>query len=314
MGAGHIGSTILDIVLGSYPQMESLGEISKFHQFGWEPDKNRKCSCGVSVYDCPFWSQVRDKWTVMTDGGNVAKQITLQKKFEGSRFGWARLLRNRVNALSSEFSEYMRGTEALYRAVHIIGRKEFLIDSSLSPRRAYGLTLNPNIDLHLIHLVRDGRGVIWSLKKPAKKSLTKVYKPAPASKTVRYWISANLQSAYVFNQVKEEKRQLIRYEDFVLHPNKILNNIGDWIGQDLSRDGNELEPNKFSGERHTVAGNRIRMQRQFQIRPDFAWMEELSEKDRKLFWRTAGWLARQYRYENDQTEYILDKSSAGSSV
>jgi hypothetical protein len=199
----------------------------------------------------------------------------------------------------------MRGTESLYRAVQNASGKVFLIDSSLSPRRAYGLTLNPKIELYLIHLVRDGRGVIWSLKKPGKKILTKVYKPAPASKTIRYWITANLQSAYVFSQVKEERRRLIRYEDFVIQPDVILNKIGAWVGEDLSRDGNGSELNQFSAERHTVGGNRIRMQKEIRIKPDFAWMEKLSEKDRKFFWRTAGWLARQYRYEDDQNNYTL---------
>ncbi len=305
MGAGHIGSTILDIVLGSYPQMESLGEISKFHHFGWKLDENRQCSCGLPVYHCPFWSQVRDEWTELTGAGNAAKHIALQRQIERRRFGWARLLRNSGRTLTPKFTEYMRGVEALYRAVQKASGKGFLIDSSLSPRRAYGLTLNPKIDLYLIHLVRDGRGIIWSLKKPGKKTLTKVYKPAPASRTIRYWITANLQSAYVFSQVKEEKRRLIRYEDFVIQPDVILNQIGAWVGEDLSRSGNELEPNQFSGERHTVGGNRIRMHKEFRIIPDFKWMEKLSESDRKFFWRTAGWLARHYQYENDQNNYTL---------
>ena len=81
--------------------------------------------------------------------------------------------------------------------------------------------------------------------------------------------------------------------------------IGTWVGEDLSIDGNGSELNQFSGERHTVGGNRIRMQKEFQIKSDFAWMEKLSAKDRKIFWRVAGWLAQQYQYKNDQTDYIL---------
>jgi len=305
MGAGHIGSTILDIVMGTYPQLESLGEVWKFHRYGWEQDDNRKCSCGMSVYECPFWSQVRNEWADMVGGKNAQKHLKLQKMFEGSRSGWLRLLRNRPGKYTSEFLEYSQGIEALYRAIQKVGGREFLIDSSLSPRRAYALTLNPNIDLNLIHLVRDGRGVIWSLKKPGKKTLTKVYKPAPASGTIKYWITANLQSAYVFNRVQPAKRQLIRYEDFVINPSRVLSQIGNWIGVDLSREVTASDLNQFSGERHTVGGNRIRMQKVFRIKPDFAWMEKLSDRDRSLFWWLAGWLAKQFNYKRHQTNYEL---------
>ena len=179
MGAGHVGSTILDIVLGTHPQIESLGEISKFHRFGWVRDDNRKCACGSSVYDCSFWSQVRQKWADMIGDDDVVRYVSLQRQFEDSRSGWARLLWNSYKP-TFEFSEYMQKTEALYKAVQQVGGKPFLVDSSLTPRRAYALAMNPNIDLYLIHYLRDGRGCIWSLKKPGKQTLTKVYTPAPA--------------------------------------------------------------------------------------------------------------------------------------
>jgi hypothetical protein len=41
------------------------------------------------------------------------------------------------------------------------------------------------------------------------------------------------------------------------------------------------------------------MQREVQVRRDFSWMEHLPAKDRELFWRWAGWLARGYGYERD---------------
>lgn len=304
MGAGHVGSTILDITISTQLYLESLGEISKFHQFGWVPDENRKCACGLSVYECSFWIQVRQKWADLIASDDAKRYLYLQKRFEGSRSGWVRLLWNKYKP-SSEFAEYLQGTEALYKAVQQISGSPILVDSSLTPRRAYGLTLNPNIDLYLIHLVRDGRGIIWSLMKPGKKTLTKKYTPAPSWRTTRYWISANLQSAWAFNHVKEDKRRMIRYEDFVTNPSMVLEKIGALVGEDLSSlvTGSTLiHPNQ---DRHTVGGNRIRMQKDIRIKPDFAWLEQLPEKDRKLFWRMAGWLARQYGYKKHQIDYRI---------
>jgi hypothetical protein len=304
MGAGHIGSTILDLVLSSNPQIESLGEISKFHGYGWLPDDNRHCACGLTVYDCQFWTKVRKEWTELTTNVDANRFMYLQPKYERKISAWGRLLRNRVNR-TAEFSEYLEGTEALYRAVVRTGGKKYLVDSSLTPKRAYAQSLNPNIDLYLIHLVRDGRGVIWSLMKPNKKIPAKVYIPAAPQRTTKYWISANLQSAWVFRKVNPERRKLIRYEDFATNPSAVLTQIGEFIGEDLSGLVMNAQLTNTSQIRHTVGGNRVRFQKDedIRIKPDFAWMENLPEKDRRLFWRRAGWLARRFGYIQHQVDY-----------
>lgn len=304
MGAGHIGSTILDIAISTHRNIESLGELSKYHRFSWLPDDNRVCACGLSVYDCSFWGQIRPEWTRLFQSNDADRYIQLQKRYEGSRMGWLRLLKNGYKS-SPDFNEYMKGTESLYQAIQRISGSKFLVDSSLTPRRAYALSLSSAIDLYLIHLVRDGRGVIWSLKKPGKKILTKEYVPAPSWRTTKYWISANLQSTWVLDQVKEEKRQMIRYEDFVINPSLILNKIGNLVGEDMSGLLTGATLNHSGQDRHTVGGSRIRMQKDIRIKPDFAWLEKLSDQDRKLFWGMAGWLARQYGYKKNQIDYRM---------
>ncbi len=174
--------------------------------------------------------------------------------------------------------------------------RRVIVDSSLTPRRAYALTLNPDIDLSLIHLVRDGRGVIWSLMKPNKKTLTKVYKPAPSWRTTKYWISANLQSTWVFRRVPEAKRRRIRYEDFVTHPTMILERIGSLVGEDMSSLAAELTSERGIRAGHTVGGSSVRMSKDIHVRPDFAWHELLPARDRRIFWWMAGWLAQRYGY------------------
>lgn len=295
MGAGHIGSTIVDIVLGSHPHIESLGEVNKFHRRSWSLDENRKCSCGETVYECPFWIAVRKKWNELTGYDGPDRILALQDQFERTSSTWVPLVWNSLFP-SSEFLEYQHATASLYRAIHLVGGSPILVESSLSPRRGFGLTKNHDIDLYLIHMVRDGRGVIWSLMKPGKKIMTKKYVPAPPLRTTRYWISANLQSLFVSSQVRREKKMLLRYEDFVTNPTETLTRIGEWIGEDLSGLIADFSLTNPDEERHTVGGNRIRMKKDIRIRADFAWHEHLSQKDRKLFWRAAGWLAKRFGY------------------
>jgi len=294
-GAGHIGSTILDIVLGNHPNIQGVGEVSKIHRSGWMAGSKRRCACGAPVAECCFWPKVREHWARDTASDDIARYVHLQGLFERHRDAWPRLLSSRRRP-SFEFREYQRKTEALYEAIVAVSGKRIVVDSSLTSRRAYALTQNPGIDLSLIHLVRDGRGVIWSLKKPGKKTLTKVYEPAPSWRTTKYWITANLQSAWVLRRVPEQKRLLLRYEDFVTNPAEALGRIGALLGEDLTPVAERLahKDGIFAG--HTVGGSSVRMSKSIQLRADFAWHEQLPEKDRRIFWLLAGWLAQRYGY------------------
>ena len=55
MGCGRSGSTILDILLGNSSQIESVGELV----FALSRADVERCSCGLSLSDCTFWSRVR---------------------------------------------------------------------------------------------------------------------------------------------------------------------------------------------------------------------------------------------------------------
>ncbi|MEN8161355.1 MAG: sulfotransferase, partial [Myxococcota bacterium] len=89
----------------------------------------------------------------------------------------------------------------------------------------------------------------------------------------------------------------LRYEDFASDPHAALARIGAFLGEDLSE---VLTPDAAIRQpapvRHTPGGNRVRLLREVQVRPDAGWMEHLPPVDRTLFWRRAGWLARRYGY------------------
>jgi len=162
------------------------------------------------------------------------------------------------------------------------------------------LATTPGIELYLVHLVRDGRGVIWSHQNPAKRAMRKSFRPAPAWQTTRYWVSANLQSAYVYSRLPSERRMRLRYEDFATAPDAALGRLGRFVGEDLS---GLLTPDRAIRQpapvRHTPGGNRVRLMKEVQVRRDFGWMEHLPAKDRALFWLCAGWLARSYGYRRN---------------
>jgi hypothetical protein len=299
MGAGHVGSTVIDVVIGAHPRIESLGEAWKLPGAWLDPASERVCACGAPIRACAFWREARGYWAELVGDDDVGRYVGGMSRFEGSRAAWAHLLRSRV-APSDAFEDYVRRNRALYEAVLRTSGKHMIVESSLSPRRAFVLSRTPGVDLHLVHVVRDGRGVIWSHQNPAKRAVRKSFEPASTFETTRYWISANLQSAFVYAQVPAERRMRLRYEDFATDPDAALARLGAFVGEDLSGLLTaERAIRQPAPQRHTPGGNRVRLQREVQVRRDFGWMEHLPARDRDLFWLCAGWLARSYGYERD---------------
>jgi len=166
--------------------------------------------------------------------------------------------------------------------------------------RAFALAMMPGIDLRLIHLVRDGRGVAWSKKKVFKKDekagIEKDRSSRPIWRTIITWKLANLQSAWVQRQLDPKKSISVRYEDFIANPRETLARIGALIQCDLVELGEAFAAGTVLPIGHTIAGNRMRMAGSVRLHPDTEWTRKMPAKDQWLFWALAGWLMRQYGY------------------
>jgi hypothetical protein len=138
MGAGHVGSTVIDVVIGAQPRIESLGEAWKLPIAWAEPETERACACGAPIRDCPFWREVRRVWNARLGGDELADYLAGLRRFQGERSAWPRLLANRVHP-GAAFRAYLRRNLALYEAVAQVGGKPVFVESSLSPRRALAL-------------------------------------------------------------------------------------------------------------------------------------------------------------------------------
>ena len=175
-----------------------------------------------------------------------------------------------------------------------------IVDSSKNPVRATALAMVPSIDLRLIHLVRDGRGVAWSGRKAFQKDeqsgIMANIKPRPIWRTAIEWSAVNLLSGWGRHQVDSGKSVLIRYEDLMSNPVGTLNKVGRVMGCDLSGVASAVSRGEAMEIGHTIAGNRLRTQGPVRMRHDTEWINRLSAKDRRIFWTLAGWLMRRYEY------------------
>jgi len=284
VGSGHSGSTLLDIALGHHPEIASHGELANLPRGGWIA--NHYCSCGRRANDCPFWREVRRRWLKRAGVDGAESYAELQNTFERYR-RWPRLLLERLRP-SSQFRAYAEHTRALLETMREVSGKPIIVDSSKEPARAFALAMVPGVDLRLVHLVRDGRGVAMSLNR----------KNHPVWRTAVIWTMTNLASEWTLRRLGPGKSVRIRYESFVTNPKAALSEIGKMIRVDLTKVAHTLTVGNGVEVGHIIAGNRLRKSKSVRLRPDAGdWRSTFSTGKQRLFWALAGWLVRRYGYK-----------------
>ena len=319
-GLGRSGSTILDVVLGNHPDVESVGEVGNIVRNGWisreslrgiDPSKLRVpiCTCGkrldvlyVDTPDeaCPFWSSVRREWLERADGESIESYPRLQNDFELKR-RWPRLLYERRRP-SATFRSYARLTRTFFESIRAVSGKPLIVDSTMVPVRTLALGMVPGIDLYVVHLVRDGRGVITSLRKTFEKDVQAGimwdHKGRPMWKTAVRWIVLNLASEWICIQLGPKRTMRLRYEDFVADPKGALERIGSLIELDLRDVADAASSGEPMQAGHNIGGNRTKKSGTITLRPDAQeWRTALSPTEQLLSWTSMGWLLRRYGYD-----------------
>lgn len=293
-GYGRSGSTLLDILLGQHPMLLGVGELANLSKRVWV--NNEYCSCGARVRDCAFWGEVVHRFTGRLGAEALGTYARLQRRYESlavfGRFG--RLGRE------TAFADYRAHTEALLAILTEVSGKPVVIDSTKLPGRALSLAAMPGIDMRLIHLVRDGRGVAWSMHKAyAKDERSGIERPLSrrsVPRTAIRWAMVNLAAERVARRLGRARAAFIRYEDLVTAPAAELRKVGRLLAVDLEPIIDRLAAGAPFEAGHTVAGSRMRMAGTVRLRFDEEWMRRMPAAQQRTFQALGGWLQRRYGY------------------
>ena len=276
-GSGRSGSTILNIILGNHPQIFGGGELQNMGQVY---NDSKICSCQNVLVNCEFWSAVVNDWFSKVEEDNTASGFKRWSKFEGvfSFRSWFKMYFG-IGEKDAEFKKYQKSTSEFLRAVQQHSKKEVLVDISKNPLRAWALEKNPDIDLRMVQLVRDGRAVTWSLKRTAERQNRK----RPTWRAAMFWALINRMTNLVRSKV--EHKTLVRYEDFIENPRKILNQIGEMAEIDFTDIINKIENNDDFTIEHVMAGNGIRKADtiKFETTKTDGWIKKLKPSSKTLF-------------------------------
>ncbi len=302
--AGHSGSTLLDLLIGSHPVAMALGEITQLPK---NLALNTLCSCGAPIRDCPLWATVVDELATfdsfrriredpyvlnlgMFEAGTVidsARQTTLRRLLRRIVYAgaYAHCLWN-IRPLAPFSRPLARAAHNKWLLFDVVGRLQsrlLMVDSSKHYLEAAALYLAAPRRTKILLLVRDGRAVFYSgLKRGRTRRVA-----------LDAWRRTYQRAEPLLSRVTRPGDLLrVRYEDVAEDPAWELQRICRFIG--LRFDSRMLD---FRSRAHHVAnGNDMRLARRTTIRLDDTWRNALSPADVAYFERHAGALNRKLGY------------------
>lgn len=300
MGTSRSGSTLLDVLLNTHPDIVGVGELAYLTHENWT--ETHKCCCGVKpAHECPFWSDVIARWFERTGLKARDEYRTMQRQVERFRH-MLKMVQVRHNP-PALFQDYVACTMELYRAIQDVSGKNILVESSKTPHRALMLALFSESNVQFIHTLRDARGYMLSTYRYKERTQSSKQTPSTSPRLLQQflhsplmWVLVNVLSNQVRAVVGEERACLVRYEDLIADPPHTLNRLGQFIGCNMQPVIAAIEEQKPLEAGHAFAGNRMRGSGHIQLRPDNEWMVRLSPRDRLICFVLAGWLMKQYGY------------------
>lgn len=295
-GWGRSGSTLLDRMLGQAAGLVSVGEMRDV----WRRAclENRRCGCGDPFDRCPRWRSVGEAAFGGWGAVDLEEQLRLRDRLDRPwRFGQLRDP-ERWPRFADELDRYTAALGRIYTAVAEVAGARVVVDSSKIPTYALVLRNIPGIDLRIVHLVRDSRGVMHSWR----KRVTRADSTGDRDEMLRYGPIAGSLRYDVYNRMTGSLRDLgipyllVRYEDLVRDPLTHLRRILDHVGEDADL-GHVTDTTVRMTPDHTIDGNPMRLSEgEIGLRVDDAWRTGLPSWNRHLVSAMTFPLLREYGY------------------
>jgi hypothetical protein len=280
-GYGRSGSTLLDRVLGQIPGFFSVGELRHVFQEGFI--ENRRCGCGDPFLECEFWRAVTERAFGDLGEGEMARIAAGKERVD--QWWLAPLLGWNVGTPGQrrEVERYREVIRRLYEAIAAESGAAVLIDSSKDVSHGYALRgLGDDIDLYVLHLIRDARAVAWSWQR-------RKYNPGSGTDMDRHSLLRTSAEWSLINALTRLHRptgarySTLHYGDFTADPCAAVDGVLGFLGE--RGRPNPICPDATVHLRanHTAAGNPNRFrQGEIEIVPDEEWREAMPPADRLL--------------------------------
>jgi hypothetical protein len=283
------GSTILGNLLNELPGVLHGGEIHYLYDNGLLlRGTNSLCGCGEQIVSCPLWSAVLDSFQVPDLGLLANAMVTRQGAALRTRHTFARVAEARPRPEVTAALDQMAAT---YRTLAACGGSRLVVDSSKYPAEAAALCGRPDLDVRVLHIVRDPRAVAYSYQ----HSKAYIAPMSPAASTAS-WLGFNIASELAGSAAGSGRYLRVRHEELASRPAQVMADVMRFAQLDgeppVAADGTA-----WLGVNHTVTGNPDRLNRgAVTIRPDTRWAAALSARQIAVVTGLALPLLRRYGY------------------
>jgi hypothetical protein len=292
LGAGHSGSTLLTMLLGAHPDVTSIGEL-KAPAIG--SAERYTCSCGQTLSTCSFWSALAtevsreghelDMSNGSTDIRRVSSGYVSRLLRPLHRGPLAEALRDAALRLSPVWPVHQQRiqslTAAIARAACRVSGASVFVDGSKTGIHLKYLLRNPELDVKIIRLVRDGRGVSLSYRKAEGLSI---------ERAAHIWKRSNEEAETVVGELPLSRWLDLRYERLCSDVDRVLGEVFSFVGVD------PRGARRHSGvQQHVLGNNNMRLNAR-EIRLDEKWRHTLTASELSTFHRIAGALNNHLGY------------------
>lgn len=256
-GAGHSGSTLLEMFVSGAPSHVGLGEVFQLVDRRNPIIDNldgHRCSCGATVAECRYWSPI------------IAALRAIPRDDEAARY----------RALADGFRQRFDD-------------KAVMVDSSKTPEGLTAAIASGAFDIHVLHLVRDVRSWLVSQRKSYARNGVATWQANRARDgllkgTAKYAARTPLVDARRWQAVNRAIEGIVEtnalpslpvsYERLCFDTGAVKTEIENFLGVRIASYGDA----GARADNHSIFGNRMRFEPEKlrEIRYDNGWMRDNS--------------------------------------
>lgn len=270
--SSYSGSTLFTFLVNQHPDIFTIGELE-----GWDyKDEDYRCSCGEPIETCPFFtmmSEIFKKNNLNYSSRNFGTKLILSKNDAINRyltssiphldFSFLEKIRDLMLNLSPRFKTIIKNVKKSNKlfvesALNYSGAKVF-VDATKNPHRLRMLDSIDGIELQVLYMVRDVRGVVASNARKKGISIK--------SATLK-WLREQQNIIRIIDEFPEYA--ILHYEDMCVDPQGSLAAIYAQMGLDTYIFGGEVRSSE-----HHILGNAMRVSDINKIHLDERWKSEL---------------------------------------
>ena len=294
-GLGRSGTTLVERLLGELPGVCALGEVVHLWQRDIRDDE--RCACGARFSACKFWQRVGERAFNGWANVDVDRVHALRDSVERTRY-IPRLAA--ATDAPDEVREYAGYYGRVYAAAAEVSGSPVVVDSSKHSALAHVLRWAAGVDLRVVHVVRDARGVAYSwtkrVSRPETDGADEMTRYSPG-RSALLWNAHNAAFGLLARRGVAVRR--IRYEEFLADPRTELIKLADFAGLRLTQDDLSFLRADHADLTvgHSAAGNPMRFTvGRLALRRDDAWVRALPSAQRRLVGAVCGPMLRAYGY------------------